>query len=41
MPLLLNIMTSWMRAIDDGCYVGAVFLDLCKAFDTDTVDHKI
>ena len=39
MSLLLNITTSWMRAIDDGCYVGAVFLDLHKAFDT--VDHEI
>lgn len=39
MPLLLNITTSWMRTIDDGCYVGAVFLDLHKAFDT--VDHEI
>ena len=39
MSLLLNITTSWMRAIDDGCYVGAVFLDLRKAFDT--VDHEI
>ena len=38
MSLLLNT-TSWMRAIDEGCYVGAVFLDLRKAFDT--VDHKM
>ena len=39
MSLLLNITTSWMRAIDDGCYVGAEFLDLRKAFNT--VDHEI
>ena len=39
MSLLLNITTNWIRAIDDGCYVGAGFLDLRKAFDT--VDHEI
>jgi len=28
-----------MKAIDNGEYTGAVFLDLAKAFDT--VDHTI
>ena len=39
MSLLLKITTNWIRAIDDGCYVGAGFLDLRKAFDT--VHHEI
>ena len=24
---------SWKRAIDEGLYTGAIFLDLAKAFD--------
>ena len=32
--LLLKITTNWIKAIDSGCYVGALFLDLRKAFDT-------
>ena len=37
--LLLKITTNWMKSIDSGCYVGALFLDLRKAFDT--VNHTI
>ena len=37
MSLLLKLLSDWMTAIDKGCYVGAVFLDLRKAFDT--VNH--
>ena len=37
--LLLHVTDKWLRAIDEGKYTGAVFLDLAKAFDT--VDHSI
>ena len=37
--LLLKTTTNWMKSIDSGCYVGALFLDLQKAFDT--VNHTI
>ena len=37
--LLLKTTTNWTKAIDNGCYVGALFLDLRKAFDT--VNHCI
>ena len=37
--VLLCVTDSWLKAIDDGKYVGAVFLDLAKAFDC--VDHEI
>jgi len=30
---------SWLKDVDSGNYVGAVFLDLRKAFDL--VDHEI
>jgi len=37
--VLLHVNDSWLRAIDNGQYVGAVFLDLAKAFDY--VNHDI
>ena len=39
MPLLLTLLSDWMTVIDKECYLGAVFLNLCKAFDT--VNHGI
>ena len=37
--VLLHVTDRWLRAIDEGKYTGAVFLDLAKAFDT--VNHTI
>ena len=37
--VLLCVTDLWLKAIDDGKYVGAVFLDLAKAFNC--VDHEI
>ena len=31
--VLLCVTESWRRAIDDGLYVGALFLDLAKVFN--------
>ena len=31
--VLLHVSDSWLRAVDTGQYVGAIFLDLAKAFD--------
>lgn len=36
---LLRLIESWLRDIDNGKMIGAVFLDLRKAFDL--VDHQI
>ena len=36
---LINLIDNWLKDVDEGKYVGAVFLDLRKAFDL--VDHKI
>jgi len=30
----INVTDKWLKAIDEGKYTGAVFLDLTKAFDT-------
>ena len=37
--VLLHVTDKWLKAIDEGKYTGAVFLDLAEAFDT--VDHSI
>ena len=37
--MLLHVSQSWLQAIDAGQYVGAIFLDLTKAFDC--VNHNI
>ena len=36
---LTHLIDTWLKSIDNGGYVGAVFLDLRKAFDM--VDHTI
>ena len=36
---LTHLIDSWLKDVDSGKYVGAVFLDLRKAFDL--VDHEI
>jgi len=36
---LINLIDNWLKDVDEGKYVGAVFLDLRKAFDL--VDHNI
>ena len=36
--LLLHCLDKWYKALDTKKYVGAVFLDISKAFDT--VSHK-
>ena len=37
--VLLHVTDKWLKAINEGKYTGAVFLDLAKACDT--VDHSI
>lgn len=36
---LIRLVDTWLKEVDDGNFVGAVFLDLRKAFDL--VDHEI
>ena len=35
----MYVTDKWLKAIEEGKYTGAVFLDLTEAFDT--VNHKI
>ena len=37
--LLLRLTDSWYKSLDKGDYVGVVFLDMSKAFDT--VNHQL
>ena len=37
--LLLRLTDSWYKSLDKGDYVGVVFLDISKAFDT--VNHQL
>ena len=37
--MLLHVSDSWLKAIDTRQYVGAIFLDLAKAFNC--VNHDI
>ena len=36
---LLKLLEKWRSIVDKGCLVGAVFIDLKKAFDL--VDHNV
>ena len=36
---LINLLDKWLKSIDDGELVGAIFFDLRKAFDV--VDHEL
>ena len=36
---LINLIDKWLKSIDEGELVGAIFFDLKKAFDV--VDHKL
>ena len=36
---LLHVTNKWFRALDNGLFVGVVFLDITKAFDT--VNHDL
>ena len=37
--LQINFIDNWLKDVDDGKFVGAVFIDLRKAFDL--VDHTM
>ena len=36
---MTSLLDKWLKAVDEGNLVGAVFLDLCKAFDL--LNHKL
>ena len=37
--LLLTMLEKWKKAVDNGGYLSALFLDLSKAFDT--INHDL
>lgn len=39
MSILIKMTDDWLEAMDQGFYTGAIFLDLCKAFDV--VNHNL
>ena len=39
--VLLHITDKWLEAIDKGKYIGAVFLDLAKTFDTVVIQFYV